>query len=146
MAVRTSSPTGRRTVAVLMAGVMLIATACADRPGLADWETEWEATYASLPSLADLSVDDPTPVCSETLGMLRAATAELADAPTDHLRDAFLGWAEYASSVFFECPPHDETGPGFEKAYLEIRGLAAEVDALLVYEHESVSGVPSGSG
>ena len=65
--------------------------------------------------------------------MVRAAAAEHSEAPNDDLRDAFLAWTEYAESVFFECPPHND-GSGFATAYEEIDRLASQIDALLEFE------------
>lgn len=133
---RSPGNAGRRGLAAALAIVVLLTAACSDNPDLADWEQGWRDTYAALPTLADVSVDDPTSICSETVGMLREATAKYTDAPNADLGEAFLEWSQYAESVYFECPPHDETGPGFEQAYEEMHRLAAEIDALIAFEHE----------
>lgn len=127
-----SARVGRAAVLVL-AGAVLWA-ACGGPPTLAEWEQGWRETYAALPDLQELAVEEPGPVCEDALGMIRTAAAEWAEAPNDDLRDAFVAWSEYAESVFFECPPHDGTGPGFAAAYEEIDRLAAEIDALVEFE------------
>jgi hypothetical protein len=119
----------------VLAGIVLWA-ASGGPPTVAGWEQGWRETYGALPTLQELAVEDPGPVCDDALGMIRTATAEYTEAPNDDLRDAFLVWSEYAESVFFECPPHDGTGPGFAAAYEEIDRLAAEIDALLAFERD----------
>ncbi|MCB2223689.1 MAG: hypothetical protein KQH83_05880 [Actinobacteria bacterium] len=135
MSARSNPPQGRRRIAAVLAVVVLASVACSDDLGLDEWEQGWRDTNAAIPALdAITSAEDPTPICSATVGMLREATAAYTDAPNTDLGEAFLEWAEYAESVFFECPPHDETGPGFERAYEEIHRLGVEVDALLSFE------------
>ena len=120
-------------VAVLTLAMLL--PACSDDPTLGGWERTWQETVAAVPPLPDIMVEDPGPICSSTLGMLREAAADLITAPNPDLARAFLAWSGFTESVFFECPPSSGRYAGFEASYQEMARLATEVEALLAFEH-----------
>ena len=132
---RPSSGAPRKLIATVLA-VVVVTAGCARDLSLDEWESAWRTTITHLPSVSVLMDGDPHTTCSATLGDVRQAEADLIAAPNSDISDAFLRWADFAESVFFDCPPNGGNHAGFEASYREMDRLASEVDALLVFEHE----------
>ena len=125
-----------RSLAAMAVCLVLATTSCSEDLSLDEWESVWQDTNANLPSLSDVTTADPLEVCSSALGSVRQAASDLIAAPNEDLAEAFLRWSDFAESVYFKCPPTGGNHAGFEGGYEEMARLAAEIEALLTFEHD----------
>jgi hypothetical protein len=100
----------RRTVAVLV--ILTAIAACSsepDRPTVADWQRQWTAAVAQVPTVDDLtSADAPEDVCGEALAAVRDdRSGSLDTTPSATIDAAFEDWTKVTETYLFDCPIDD---------------------------------------
>jgi len=121
----------RRSVVVAVLALILVGCGREARPELAEWETHWNRVVSQVPTIDDLDVDDPKPLCDQALALVREERVYLIPTPELSLDDPVDDWLNVADETFFECPPRSGDIQGFDEAYLLLDDYLAEVQAAL---------------
>lgn len=123
---------------VVTAILAIIFTACGgeDRPSLDEWQPAWDRIVELMPTATELGDPPDRAMCSEVLGEIRTARAELFPTPDAAIEAVVRDWVSAAEDALFECPPSSSDLPDLDAVYARLDRLEAEVATVLELDRE----------
>jgi hypothetical protein len=121
----------RRWAWLLVAMLILMGCASADRPDPATWRQSWMRMIALIPELEDLGSPPEQEICQEILADVRDGTSSLLPAPSTTVDDLVAEWVSVAETAFFECPPREHDFQSLDDVYAELDRIEESIETAL---------------